>query len=338
MKPLHFVAHTVCAGILILLTTSRMSAQVTLPMILEATTQSDFAYHPLGAANSDRRAGWAAGAAASNSPDPTRDPTHGPQIPGPGYYPADLTNPFNRITVQTAQHHGFYINATPSTVGNPANFLSDLGSSDFIHITDQYVGTKAENRYTVGQEAAAFGTLPHILSGANIVSLVHLVAKAIGGNGYSHIYHLYLAPGQDVCLGSGFCYSPDNFTTFAFCAFHGFVTFRDIGHILFTVDPYQNVDGCRVAQPSPNGPVVDSLAAILSHEVFETITDPDLNAWYNRTSLDLFGAEIGDECQNATFNYASVEINGKSYEVQPEYANNLHGCAFSASPSQHIGN
>jgi hypothetical protein len=141
-----------------------------------------------------------------------------------------------------------------------------------------------------------------------------------------------------VCFAAGDCYSPDAPASFAFCAVHGYVNFGDLGHVLFTVEPYQNVPGCIVAQPSPNGPVVDSMASVLSHEVFETITDPDLNAWWNRTSLDLFGAEIGDVCQNSTFNYGSVEINGKSYEVQPEYVNSLHGCAFSTSPGKHLGN
>jgi hypothetical protein len=45
-----------------------------------------------------------------------------------------------------------------------------------------------------------------------------------------------------------------------------------------------------VQQPSPNGALIDSTADVLSHELFETITDPNLSAWYNRKSLPLFGA------------------------------------------------
>jgi hypothetical protein len=336
MQRFRFATRAVIASALILAANSGASGQTSVAITLDETSQSDFTYHPLGTVNSDRRAGWAAGAAASGDPNSRHDPTHGPQIALPGYYPADLVNPNNGITIQTAQHHGFYINTTPAGVGSPANFLDDLGKSDFIGITDQYVGTSANNRYTVGQELSGTGSLPHVLSVGNIVSLVHTAAKTIGLTGYSHIYHLYLAPGQDVCLGTGVCYSPDSPPNWVFCAFHGSVTFRDIGHVLLTVIPYQNVPGCSVAQPSPNGAVVDSTAAVLSHEVFETITDPDSDAWFNQTSLDLFGAEIGDECQNASFNYGAVPINGKYYEVQPEYANNLHGCSFSPSPSQHL--
>jgi hypothetical protein len=68
---------------------------------------------------------------------------------------------------------------------------------------------------------------------------------------------------------------------------------------------------------------------VRSHELFETITDPDGTTWWNRFSLDLFGAEIGDECQDFDFGYGSVKLNGTKYEIQPEYSNSLHGCAFS---------
>jgi hypothetical protein len=88
------------------------------------------------------------------------------------------------------------------------------------------------------------------------------------------------------------------------------------------------VPGCQVQSPSPNGPLVDSTADILSHETFETITDPDGNAWLNTVSLELFGSEIADECQNFNFGYGSVRLNGKQYEIQPEYSNFLHGCGF----------
>jgi hypothetical protein len=84
---------------------------------------------------------------------------------------------------------------------------------------------------------------------------------------------------------------------------------RPAGHTA----PYQNVNGCAVAQPSPNGPVVDSQASVLSHETTETITDPDGSAWWNTVSLDLYRYETADECQNSTFVYQTPTINGMLY-------------------------
>ncbi|HXB72206.1 MAG TPA: hypothetical protein VNY05_28470 [Candidatus Acidoferrales bacterium] len=251
-------------------------------------------------------------------------------IPPPGFYPGDLSNPLNHPTVVSAQQHDIYLNCAPTCWGTPANFLADLDESDFIHITDQYVGTSANHRYTLGGAGSFTGTVPHILPLTTLVAMAH-TAAAVYGTGLNHIYHFYLPPGQDICLNPTSCYSPDNFSTFVFCAFHSFINFGSFGQVLLTVEPFQNVPGCTVQAPSPNGLLIDSTATFLSHELFETITDPLLNAWFNRVSLDLRGAEIGDECQNRTFGYGSVSINHKKYEVQPEYSNAVHGCAFSPS-------
>jgi len=93
------------------------------------------------------------------------------------------------------------------------------------------------------------------------------------------------------------------------------------------VEPFQNVNGCNVQQPSPNGSLVDSTMDVLSHELFETITDPDGYGWWNSFDLDLGGYEIGDECQDYNFGYSNINLAGTPYEIQPEYSNAQHACA-----------
>jgi hypothetical protein len=73
---------------------------------------------------------------------------------------------------------------------------------------------------------------------------------------------------------------------------------------------------------------------VLSHELFETITDPDGEAWWNSTGGALFGEEIGDECVFLIFTSSNVysdpfvyKIDDTLYATQPEYSNALHGCA-----------
>lgn len=285
---------------------------------------SNFVTHPLGLNGTNRSAQWMRGKSASASSQAKSHP--GP--PPRGFYPADISNPSNGPTVTSAAMHGLYINGAPSTWGNPASFLNDLSQSTMIQIADDYVGSNAKNRYKVGNGAVLSGALPHIIYDDTIVQIAYIGAS-IYGSGYGHIYHIFLPPGQDVCFtGTTECYSPDNLNTFAFCAYHASVDFPDIGHVLLTVEPFQNVDGCAVQAPSPNGLLIDSTADVLSHETFETITDPDGTAWWNQYSLDLFGAEIADECQNFNFGYNNVTLNGKSYEIQPEYSNNLHACTY----------
>src|SRR6184192_3572303 len=101
---------------------------------------------------------------------------------------------------------------------------------------------------------------PNVLGQNEILSIVHAAAVKLSvQSGYGNIVHVFLPRGIDTCFDlTTICYSPDNPPSFYFCAYHGSVVFSDIGHILFSVEPYQNVPGCQVATPTPNGDLVDS--------------------------------------------------------------------------------
>jgi hypothetical protein len=144
---------------------------------------------------------------------------------------------------------------------------------------------------------------------------------------------VFLPKGVDTCFDlTSICYSPDNPSSFFFCAYHGSVTYGDIGHVLLSVEPYQNVPGCQAAPPNPNGILADSTNSVLSHELIETITDPDPGSgWVSDTSLIVAGAEIGDLCEplgNSSFQFLdpTLTLNGRKYELQLEYGNNYHAC------------
>jgi hypothetical protein len=267
----------------------------------------------------------------------------------PVRYPADLTFQGGPV-VTSAQHHAIYMrpNGTcpiSACWGNPEGMLRDLSRSNFIHITDQYVGTSTHNRYPVGQHASVSFTPPFNftppavpLTDADVQAVVHAVAAGMEKTGYGNIYHVFLPQGTDECFDSTFstCYSPDNSSTFAFCAYHGYVDFADIGHVLYSVEPFQNVAGCNDPPGTPNGQLVDSTNDTLSHESFETITDPDLDAWWNNGgNLSLGGQEIGDECVFIAFSGNNVygdpglfTVDERTYAVQPEYDNARHACAM----------
>ncbi|MGH9503117.1 MAG: hypothetical protein ACRD20_09720 [Terriglobales bacterium] len=256
-------------------------------------------------------------------------------------YPGDLSFQGGAV-VDSAQSHAIYLlpnGKCPISQcwGNPEGFLRDVSDSQFIHLVDQYVGLRASERYTLGSRAKVNYAPPTVpLTDTDVLSVVHAVASAAGGSGYGHIFHVFLPPGQDECFDSTFavCYSPDNFDTFFFCAYHGSADFTDIGHVLYSVEPYQNVPGCQVRPGTPNGQLADSTNDVLSHELIETITDPDGDAWWNSTGLSLYGQEIGDECIFLLFTSSNVysdpfifKIDDDLYAIQPEYSNAAHGCA-----------
>ena len=255
-------------------------------------------------------------------------------VPPPGFYPADLSHVFGGPVVMSAESHPVYVDCTSSCWANPALFLSDLSKSTFIHVADQYVGMTTDNRYTLGKAATISYPILTALSDNDVLQIVHSAASAMG-TGYGHIYHIFLPQGVDECfVGTTQCYSPDNPSTFVFCAYHGSVTYSDIGHVLFTVEPYQNVIGCSMLQPSPNGAIIDSTSSVLGHETFETITDPDPpTGWIAVSSNGVFGEEIGDLCPGVDVTAPYFEdpvsvLNGHKYEIQPMYSNTYHACSF----------
>lgn len=259
-------------------------------------------------------------------------------VPPPGFYGEDLVNLGGKF-VTTAKSHPIFVNtASCGTVatcwGNPVGFLTDLSNSTFIHLTDQYLGVTTANRYPPSTfVSTTVGLFVSNVVGQNeILTMVHAAAKTLG-TGYGQIYHVFLPKGVDTCFDlTSICYSPDNPASFVFCAYHGSVTFTDIGHVLFSVLPYANVAGCQSAPPNPNSMLIDSTNSLLSHELIETITDPDGDAWISDSSPAAAGFEIGDLCQSFT-NLSgqaldpTLNLNGKNYELQLEYSNKYHACA-----------
>ena len=264
---------------------------------------------------------------------------------GGGYgsvrYPADLYG-FGGSTVQYAKHHPIYLNTTathcnPSCWGNPAGFLQDLSKSNFIHVVDQYVGANGYNRYPVGTQFITSGIAsPSPAFTDNDMIALAIAAAKISGAGYGHMYHIFLPPGVDECFDDTYtvCYSPDNFPTFYYCAYHSSVDVPGVGHVVYSVEPYQNTVGCNVRPGTPNGSLVDSTNSVLSHEVFETITDVDGDGWWNLLNNGIYGEEIGDECSFLVFTSTDVYFDpsvwnaggGHRYATQPEYDNNQHAC------------
>lgn len=267
-------------------------------------------------------------------------------------FPGDLTF-LGGPTVAFAESHPIFLASPDGTTcpantcwGDPDTFLNAYGRSGLAQITDQYVGQSARDRYTLGDQfVLPFAPSSTPLIDADIQAIVHNVAALSGEAGLNHIFHVFLPPGQDVCFDATFkvCYSPDNPSTFAFCAYHSAVTmFTDTGLVLYTVEPFQDVPICNVRPGTPNGPLIDSTNSILSHELTETITDPDPldPAWVNFTDMGLLGEEIGDECEffvflqvapntfEPFFDPTTFRVGHQVFATQPEYSNTDHACAI----------
>jgi hypothetical protein len=113
----------------------------------------------------------------------------------------------------------------------------------------------------------------------------------------------FVLTSADVNETSGFCTQ--------YCGWHTHSTIggADIKYA-FVGNPDRCPSACEAQSTSPNGnPGADGMASILSHELEESVTDPDLNAWFDRR-----GAENADKCA-WTFGTVFAAANGSAYNV-----------------------
>jgi hypothetical protein len=252
-------------------------------------------------------------------------------LPKPGFFPDDLTNFFGG-TIASGSSEDIYYDCPgndESCWGDPEGFISNLAISKFIHVVDQYVGLKSKNRYPLSSTFVHETDNITNLTSDDVENFVH-EAAVLAGSG--HIFHLFLPQGFDVCSSPGQCYSPDNPSTFTLCAYHSFANFNDFGMVPYTVEPFQDIPGCRVAPPNPNSAMIDSTNSSLSHELFELITDPFLDAWVAENTSVEAGNEIADICHGPGDGNGQVIVpeyvltRGHVAQTQLEYSNARHGC------------
>jgi len=98
------------------------------------------------------------------------------------------------------------------------------------------------------------------------------------------LYFVFTPSGVTVTL-QGFSSCQD------FCGYHNFFSATDGRAVIYAAMPYPDCAGCQFASTT-----FDSLTTIASHELSESITDPQLNAWYDPNT----GEEIGDICAGNT--------------------------------------
>ncbi len=170
-------------------------------------------------------------------------------------FPLDMTKGTGTVLKATTQND-IFVNTTSAAVGTPTIFQANLNlNTTFLSVLNQYDGVTSTGKFPVGTSfSATVPTFSNMISQGDLFNVIHAAAKT-GGAGYGHEYNVFLKSGLDTCIDFGPCYSPDNPPTWVFCAYHGSLTYSDIGHVIYSIMPYQDVPGCgdngtrRLAQP-----------------------------------------------------------------------------------------
>ena len=125
----------------------------------------------------------------------------------------------------------------------------------------------------------------------------------------STVYEVVIPPGSYSSDGtSTSCGGP----SLSYCAYHGNFAYQ--GHdVKYSIEPYPSCSGCSVT----GWTAAQNQEHFVCHETREAVTDPDLNAWFDRR-----GYEADDKCAWSP----SPFIGTGGFGYQYEWSNQASGC------------
>jgi hypothetical protein len=230
-------------------------------------------------------------------------------------------------------------------VGNfeslPARFVNDLSGTAYFNTNTEYPGqcgasqcvvTNGPGVVSLGGSFVETRAYPHAGTRADPLQdsdIQNEITRAIAANGWTAgmdaEFFVLTAAGIEECSGG-----PCTFDTY--CAYHA--SFDSGGRKViygYLSDASFNVGGCSEGLATgTNGQLSsDREVALLTHEFFESITDPisGSSAWWNPSD----GNEGGDNCNQIP---STVPLlNGNSYDVQRQWSNDTSSCIASFGPT-----
>jgi hypothetical protein len=188
------------------------------------------------------------------------------------------------------------------------------GSGKYVSNAVHFSGSASDSNYSQGKS----------LSDAGVQAVV---ANALrNGLSYDSNGVYFVLTSSDVNETSGFC------TQYCGWHTHGTISGLDIKYA-FIGNPDRCPSACEAQTTGPNGNAgADGMASIISHELEEAVTDPDLNAWFDRR-----GQENADKCAwtfGTTYSssngaVANMTLGTRDFLIQQNWVNSGNGfCAM----------
>jgi hypothetical protein len=248
-------------------------------------------------------------------------------------------------------YHGGPVMSSPSSLyyiwyGNWANsttpailtdFASNIGNSPYFNINGTYYNSKNIPVYTGVRYGGA--TTDNYSFGQNLnqSAIGSIVGNAIGSGRLpfdpNGVYMVLVSP--DIAESSSYCANP---------GYIGYHTYSSISFTDIKVAFIGNSDRCpALFSGVPTGPngnrSADIMASVVAHELVETVTDPNINAWWD-DALGLSG-ENGDKCAwnwgngiyNAGGGTANIRLGVRNFLIQQNWLNANGGTCTMTPPN-----
>jgi hypothetical protein len=150
-----------------------------------------------------------------------------------------------------------------------------------------------------------------------------------------HEYFLLTPEGVESCAEAAGHSCSDGTSHAKYCAYHSFIqTSSEV--LVYAVDPWVEGLNCDFGEERPNGNASDAtIGGGLAHEHSESVTDPELNAWYDAKANEVadkcrtfkvateYGEPLGKAPDGANYNQV---IDGDLYYYQQMWSNEAGAC------------
>ena len=180
---------------------------------------------------------------------------------------------------------------------------SHVGATPYLHTNSEYYdGSGNVNTSSVSKSGDLIDTTATPSGAPSTTAVLNEVAKMTGGHPVANAYYPV--------------YSDQRRGNAGYCAWHSSGTINGIRvqfGFFFTLD---GDAGCDPQAPTNLGHTqgLSALANVSGHELSEMLTDPQLNAWYDRQ-----GSENADKCA-WTFS-GLVTIGSQQWKIQGNWSN-----------------
>ena len=211
------------------------------------------------------------------------------------------------------------------------NFLSTIGNSPWLETVNQYDGSGSTTG--AGYDPVLAGTWSDAKAIPNHPSNKQVEEEA--ARAATH-FHLNGSVDDQVVVATPTGHSSPGFPS-QFCAYHSPITSVS-GNMVYTNLPYQTDAGGSCGENDENSGAngtLDGISIVEGHELAESITDPELNAWF-----DASGNEVADKCE--WYDVSDITTSKGTFAVQPLWSNALNECSLGVpggwAPQQEVAN
>lgn len=199
-------------------------------------------------------------------------------------------------------------------------YLEQYGTNNEYAVITQYYDTVGGTNYIGASVLTSSASVawydssnpPTAVTDADVQGEVSKYLGATGNYGAQTIYEVFIPPtSYSSDGGATSCGGP----ALQYCAYHSNYT-SSHGDTKYAIEPYPTCSGCS----STGWSNMENLQHFVCHETREAVTDPDGNAWYDRS-----GNEADDKCAWSP-NPFLVTGSGDTFGYQYEWSNSASGC------------